>query len=87
MGESAHICCDLRSLEGMSGIQPGLPSVSQGQVLSISKLEESASFLQLNPIPNTDTRFQKPTPKKSEKALQRNNKYHQRKDHLILTNI
>lgn len=91
MGVSVHICCDLGSLEGMSGVQPGLPSalgpVSQGQVLSISKLEESASFLQQNPIPNTDTRFQKPTQKNSEKAPQRNNKYHQRKDRLILTNI
>lgn len=29
MGVSAHICCDLGSLEGMSGVQPGLPCLAR----------------------------------------------------------
>lgn len=73
MGVSAHICCDLGSLEGLSGVQPGLPClIRTGPILSPRWRSLLASFNKTQ-IPNTDTRFQKPIPKKSEKAPQRIN--------------
>lgn len=74
MGVSAHICCNLGSLEGLSGVQLGLPSalgpVSQGQVLSTPSWSSLlASF--------NKTRFQTLTPD-SKNQPQRKVKRHLR---------
>lgn len=64
-------------LEGISGAQPELPAVMPGNVLSPSWRSLLASFNKTQ-IPKTNPTFQKRTRKKSEKAPQRKNKYHQR---------
>lgn len=67
----------LRGLEGISGPQPELPVTMPGHALAPSWRHLSSA----------KPRFQRLTPKKSEKAHQRNNKYHQRKGLSVFPNI